>query len=335
MNVRTRFVRSGGRTFGTLWLLAVAAALLWAGTTGKIAGTITDGTTGEPLIGANVVLAGTTLGTTTDVNGFYTINNIPPSTYEVVVSYVGYRRTTVTNVQVRIDQTTRVDANLQSEAIQGEEVIVRAERPMVQKDLTSSSVTLSADDLKRIPTENLSQVVNIQAGVVGGHFRGGRSNEVAYLIDGVSVIDPFNGRMSVEVENTTIREMEIISGTFNAEYGQAMSGVVNIVTQEGASDFHGSVSAYTGDYVTSHSDVFRNVGGLTSFRTKNVQGSLSGPAVLIPDLSFYLSGRSYHDDGYLFGKRVFSVNDRSPYILRDPAGSAILDPTGQAVSVHT
>ncbi|MCU0452548.1 MAG: TonB-dependent receptor [Bacteroidetes bacterium] len=331
MNALRGSLMRGGRVAGLLSTLLFVSVLLWAGTTGKIAGSITDALTGEALVGANVMLVGTSLGTTTDLDGYYTINNIPPGVYQVVVSYVGYRRTTVTNVQVRIDQTTRVDAKLQSEAIEGEEVIVRAERPLVQKDLTSSSVTLSADDLKRIPTENLSQVVNIQAGVVGGHFRGGRSNEVAYLIDGVSVVDPFNGRMSVEVDNTTIREMEVISGTFNAEYGQAMSGVVNIVTQEGASDFHGSLSLYAGDYVTSNDGTYMNLAKIEPFRTANIQGSLSGP--IAGGLSFFGSLRSYQDEGYLYGRRLFLTSDRSPYALRDPLGNSILGPDGQAIYV--
>ncbi len=306
-----------------------------SGTTGKIAGHVIDGATREPLVGANVMVQGTYLGAATDVEGFYTINNIPPGTYSVVVTYVGYRKFTVTNVVVKIDLTTAVDAKLQSEAVQAEEVVVRAERPMVQKDLTSSSVTVSAEEIKRIPTENIGQVINLQAGVVGGHFRGGRSNEVASLVDGVSVTDPFNGQMSLQVDNSSIREMEVISGTFNAEYGQVMSGIVNVVTSEGAPQYHGSVSLYSGDYVTPHTDVFPNVGKLSTFRTQNGIGSLSGPVPLLDDLSFYVTGRYYHDDGYLYGTRVYNVTDRSPYLLRDFQGAPILDANGNMVYVIT
>jgi hypothetical protein len=293
----------------------------FAGQTGKIAGRVSDAATNEPLIGANVVIQGTTLGASTDLDGFYTINNIPPGTYTVVVNFIGYRRLVTTNVVVKIDLTTRVDAKLQAQAIEVGEVVVRAERPIVQKDLTSTSVTVSSDELKRIPTENVGQVINIQAGVVGGHFRGGRSNEVAYLVDGVTVNDPYNNQRSLEIDNTSIREMEVISGTFNAEYGQAMSGVVNIVTQEGSSRYRGSLSAYTGDYVTSHTSTFPNVGRLTSFRTKNVQGSISGPA-LLDNLSFYATGRYYYDRGYLYGVRVYNVTDYAP-TFPDPVDRSI------------
>lgn len=307
-----------------LALVLMAHLVAFAGQTGKIAGRVVDAATGEPLIGANVVLQGTMLGASTDIDGFYTINNIPPGKYSVVVNFIGYRRLVTTDVVVKIDLTTRVDAKLQQQAIEVGEVVVRAERPIVQKDLTSTSVTVSSDELKRIPTESIGQVINIQAGVVGGHFRGGRSNEVAYLVDGVTVNDPYNNQRSIEIDNTSIREMEVISGTFNAEYGQAMSGVVNIVTQEGSSRYRGSLSFYTGDYVTGHSSTFPNVGSLTSLRTKNVQGSISGPA-LFNNLSFFATGRYYDDQGYLYGKRVYKVTDYAP---------TFPDPTDRTVFVN-
>jgi outer membrane receptor protein involved in Fe transport len=309
--------------------------LAFAGTTGKIAGLIVDAGKNEPLIGANIIIQETSLGSMTDTDGFYTINNIPPGKYSVAISYVGYQKFIMTQVVVKVDLTTRVDAKMQAEVIEGQEVIVQAERPIVQKDLTSSSVTISSDDLKRIPTENIGQVVNLQAGVVSGHFRGGRSNEVSYLIDGVSVIDPFNGQLSMELDNSSIREMEVISGAFNAEYGQAMSGIVNVITQEGSSKYHGSISVYTGDYLTSHKDVFPNLGSLTSLRTKNIQGNLSGPVPFMDGLSFYATGRYYYNNGYLYGKRVFNVWDRKPYPLKNAEREAVKDPNGDPLYVIT
>jgi outer membrane receptor protein involved in Fe transport len=310
--------------------------ILKAGTTGKISGRVVDATTNEPLIGANVSVKETTLGTMTDIDGYYTINNIPPGKYSVVVGFVGFRKFTMTDVVIKIDLTTQVNPKLQPEAVQADEVVVVAERPLVQKDLTSSSVTVTSEELQRIPTENLSQIVNLQAGVVGGHFRGGRSNEVAYLIDGVLVTDPYDGGMSVEVSNTAIRELEVISGTFNAEYGQAMSGIVNTILEGGSENYHGSLSLYTGDYITSHTDVFENVGKLTNFRTKNIQGSLSGPVPFVDKLTFYVSGRLFSDEGYLFGKRIFNVNDIAPTPLIFD-NIPVLDPNGNQIyfSTHT
>ncbi len=315
-------------TLTIILLILLLPVLMMAGTTGKIAGTVKDADTGEPLIGANVALQGTYLGASTDTDGFYAVQNIPPGTYTVVVTYVGYGRTIVQDVVVKIDLTTKLDVEMNSAMVEGEEVIVQAERPLVQRDLTSTSVTVSADELKRIPTENIGQVVNIQAGVVGGHFRGGRSNEVAYLIDGVAVNDPYNNQRSIEIDNSSIREMEVISGTFNAEYGQAMSGVVNIVTQEGSRDLHGSVSAYAGDFITAHTDVFDNIGSLSEMRTRNLQLMLTGPIPIIEGLSFYATGRYLFEGGHLYGRRIYNTTDPSPIQLRDPLGNPILDANG-------
>lgn len=174
-----------------LAVILCASGIAISGTTGKIAGIVTDASTNEPIIGANVSLKGTPLGTITDMSGFYNINNIPPGKYSLVVSYIGYRKTTVTDILVKIDLTTQINVRLGAEAVVTSEVVVVAERPLVQKDLTSTSVTVSDEELKRIPMENISQIINIQAGVVGGHFRGGRANEIAYLIDGVTVNDPY------------------------------------------------------------------------------------------------------------------------------------------------
>ncbi|HAL56007.1 MAG TPA: TonB-dependent receptor [Bacteroidetes bacterium] len=294
--------------------LLVAAQLLYAGTTGKLAGRVRDSETKEPLVGVNVFVEGTYLGAVTDGDGYYFINNIPPGQYTVIASMVGFKRTITRNVVIKIDLTTRLDISLTSTVLQlGQEVVVQAVRPMVQKDLTSTSATVSSEEMKMMPVENLNQVINLQAGVVGGHFRGGRRNEVAYLVDGVSVTDAFSGSLGLEIENSSIREMEVISGTFNAEYGQAMSGIVNIVTQDGTSHFRAMASAYGGNYFTPHTDLFQNLDKLNNIRSKDLQFNLSGPVLVLEDLTFFLTARYFHDEGHLYGKRVYNITDDVPY----------------------
>ncbi len=214
--------------------VALLPLLLYAGQTGKIVGKVSEKNSGAPVIGANILIQGTNFGAAADIEGFYSISNISPGTYVLSVTSIGYKKSIIQNVIVKIDLTTEINVELEQTVIEGEEVIIIAKRPLVQKDLTSSSVTLSSDEMKIMPVENLSQVINLQAGVVGGHFRGGRSDEVAYFVDGVSVNNPISGNAGFIPENASVREMEVISGTFNAEYGQAMSGVVNIVTQDGS-----------------------------------------------------------------------------------------------------
>ena len=281
-----------------------------AGTTGKLAGYVKDKDSGEPLFGANVVIEGTYLGAATDVDGYFYINNIPPGKYNVIISSIGYQKVTYQAVSIRIDLTTELEIELSSTAISlGQEVVVTSERPLVQKDLTSTSVTVSAEDIKMMPVESIGQIINLQAGVVGGHFRGGRSNDVAYLVDGVSVTDAFNGGLSLAVENSTIRQMEVVSGTFNAEYGQALSGVVNIVTQSGSDKYEGNVSAYGGGFFTTHDNIFRNLDKVSDLNSKDVQVSISGPVKVIPDLSFFLTGRYFQTNGHLYGQRIYNITD--------------------------
>jgi hypothetical protein len=206
--------------YSVIFFLSLSS-FTFAGTTGKLSGEITDSGTGEPLFGANIVIEGTYLGAASDIDGYYFINNIPPGKYRIIISAVGYQKTIVENVLIKIDLTTELSLKLNSTVIEmQDEIIVTSQRPLVQKDLTSTSVTISSEDISMMPVESVNQIVNLQAGVVGGHFRGGRSNDVAYLIDGVSVTDAFNGGLSLEVENSSIRQMEVISGTFNAEYGR-------------------------------------------------------------------------------------------------------------------
>ncbi|HUI31644.1 MAG TPA: TonB-dependent receptor [Candidatus Acidoferrales bacterium] len=320
-----------------LFFLAVLHDSSFAGTTGKLAGKVTDAETGEPVVGATVLLQGTTMGAATDVNGYYYIDYITPGDYTVVISAVGYQKVVVKSVPIKIDLTFTLDMRMNQETISSKEVVVTAQRPLVQKDLTSTSVTVSSDQISKMPVESVSQIIGLQAGVVGGHFRGGRSDEVGYLVDGLPVTDPFNGSLPLQVDNSTIREIEVISGTFNAEYGQVMSGIVNIVTQDGTQNFHGSLSAYAGDYVTTHTDLFPDVGKLTTLRTRDYEFTLSGPSVILPEVTFFATGRYYDDPGYLYGTRIYNTSDRSPFPLIDPSGNDILDQNGNPIYImpHT
>ncbi len=286
-----------------LVLLGVAASHTAQAQTGKIAGQVTEGDTGEPLPGVNVVIVGTTQGTTTNVDGYYSILNLKPGAYAVRASFIGYTPVVVENVRVRIDQTTEIDFELETEVLEGEEVVVTAERPLIQRDLTATSTSVSSEELAALPVLTFNDVINLEAGVVDGHFRGGRVGEVAYMVDGVPINDVYDQSYAYQVENNAIQEVQIISGTFNAEYGQAQSGVVNIVTKDGGQDFQASVSGFAGDYLTTATDLFDRTGRVSPSDFYEVQGTFSGPLVG-ERLTFFASGRYVHDDGYLYGRRV-------------------------------
>jgi len=164
-----------------------------------------------------------------------------------------------------------------------------------------------------MPVENMHQVVNIQAGVVDGHFRGGRGGEVSYLVDGVAVNDAYDGGVSIQVENNSIRQLEVISGTFNAEYGNAMSGIVNIITKDAGQNYSSSATAYVGKYYSS-TNIYQNLDAASSARSADVQFSFDGPTKLIRNLGFFVSGRYVTDEGLYYGKRVYNMTDSNPFL---------------------
>jgi outer membrane cobalamin receptor len=208
------------------------------------------------------------MGGATDIDGNYFINNIPPGSYALRVSAVGYNPVNYDQIRVNIDLTTHLDVQISETVIDiGKEVIITAERQLVQKDLTSSTAVVSGDDIKQLPVTEISQVIELQAGNIGGRIRGGRKGETAYWIDGVPVTDAFDGSTVVDVNPNMVQELQVLSGAFNAEYGQAMSGIVNIATREGAEKYTGSVTAYGGDFLTGHSNIFHHT---EKFRPLNI-----------------------------------------------------------------
>ncbi|MDD5766445.1 MAG: carboxypeptidase-like regulatory domain-containing protein, partial [Candidatus Marinimicrobia bacterium] len=248
---------------------------LFAGTTGKIAGRVIDKQTGDPLIGVNVLVEGSYMGAATDNDGYYSIVNVTPGTYSLKTMMIGYQGVVQRNVQVMVDLTTPANFEMTTEVLSGEEVIVLAESPIVKKDVTSTSFRVNSDQIDQLQVQNLSEIIELQAGVVEGHFRGGRSGEVMYIVDGVPMNDAYSGDNLFDVESDMIQEVEVISGTFNAEYGQAMSGIVNIVTKEGQENYSGKISMYFGDHISSHSETFMHIGDIDPLSTTNYQFNLS------------------------------------------------------------
>lgn len=314
-------------------MLSLAVCLAIGGTTGKIAGTVKDSKTGEAIIGANIIIEGTTFGAAANIDGYYVILNIPPGKYNVIASAVGYTREVFTGVSVSIDLTTTMDIGMSSTVISlGEGITVVAKQAVVQKDLTSSQSRVNAAQIETIPAREVNDVLSMQAGVTVGdngqiHIRGGRSNEVGYWVNGISVSDAYDGSQAVQVDNSAIQELQVVSGTFNAEYGQAMSGIVNIVTKDGDQTFRGGLSAYSGSYVTSDPMYFGISSKVAPLSIKNLEANLSGPVIPgVSQITFYASGRYYKTDGWLYGDRTFNPDGSAAAgtdTLRDANGNML------------
>ena len=299
-----------------LLILICFSCIGFAQTTGKIAGQVIDKNTGEPLPGANIIIEGTVRGAAADNDGNFFIINITPGVYNLKASMIGYASLTVQAVRVRVNSTTNLSFELMPEAITGEEVIVTAEAITIKKDQTSSVRTVSNEELEVMPVENLSQVVNMQAGVVNGHFRGGRNTEVAYLLDGINIDNAFTrDSKNTEIEIEVVNELEVITGTFNAEYGRAMSGVVNAITKEGAAKFGGYFSGRLSNYLTGNNDIFIGL-NKGDFLTRNLSQDyklqLEGP-IFSDKLSFLVNYRKQNNNGYLNGIRLFNPTDYSTF----------------------
>lgn len=306
---------------GLLVVLLFAAgmpSMVQAQSTGKITGVVQDAVSGETLPGVSVYLEENQyLGTITDADGRYFLLSVPPGTYTVVMSYVGFATVRTADVQVFSGRTTTVDAEMREQVIQGEEVVVQADRPIVVRDRTTSVSFVDQETIEKLPVQEVGDVVRFQPGVVTGsdgqfHFRGGRSRETAYLIDGIPVQDVFNqgGGNTVDIEVQSVQELQVFTGTFDAEFGGAQSGVVSVTTRDPGQQLNGSLRVLAGGYYPGSNDTF--IGGSTfePLDTKDVTLTLSGPIIPQFDkLGFFFTGRFEDRTGALKGERRFTADD--------------------------
>ncbi len=310
----------------TFILMVLPAAVL--AQSGKITGTLYDADNGEPLIGATVGIKGTTKGAITDVDGNYLMLNVAPGTYILEARYIGYATVVVQEVIVRTDLTTSQDFRLAPESFEGEEVVVVAQRQAVIKDITSSEARVSSEEIAKLPVQEVSDVIQLQAGVNVSnsgaiHIRGGRASEVSYVVDGIRVTDDYDGSSGVRLENESIQELQVISGSFNAEHGQALSGVVNVVTKAGGNDYEANFRTWGGGYLaTNESQLYDGIGtSLDSFnplRMHNFNASVSGP-IIKDKLTFFVTARQFENEGWLTGRNAFSTHGR--FVDRVPLGT--------------
>ncbi|MBI5267742.1 MAG: TonB-dependent receptor [candidate division Zixibacteria bacterium] len=229
-----------------LWgLLAVGAGSVLAGSFGQIKGTITDKEKKEPLPGVSILIKGTKIGGLTDIEGKYIIPRVEPGTYTLVISSVGYSTVEVTGVNVRVDFTTEVSQGMVTQAVTGQEIVITGTQDIINKTQTGSLISVDAAKIKTQPVQNvdnlLRQVAGVQTTSSGEVFiRGGRAGEVAYIVDGVPINDPLGGSgqtgANLTLVSGSIQEIQIIKDGFDPEYGNALSGIVNIRSQTGNKD---------------------------------------------------------------------------------------------------
>jgi outer membrane receptor protein involved in Fe transport len=220
-----------------LLCLFIFVISIYAGTTGKIAGRITEKGNGEPIAGANITLKGTYLGAASDVDGYYTILNIPPGAYTIEVSMIGYSKLEISDAQVRIDQTTKLNFEIQQEAIISDAIVIVAERKILKEDVATSVAAIRAEEIATLPVSDIESIVGLQAGIEDNFvIRGGGADEALFQMDGVTLRDPKNNKPITSIALSSVQEISVERGGFNAEYGQVRSGIINVVTKEGSRD---------------------------------------------------------------------------------------------------
>jgi len=300
-----------------------------AGVTGKIAGMIVDQDSGEPLPGVNVSVEGTLLGSATDIDGYFIILNVPPGTFTLEVSYIGYKNIKVHGVKVSVDVTTTINIQMSPTTLElAETITVVAERSLIRKDEVTTRHFVSSEEIEIRPVDTFQEIARQQAGVVGNHFRGGRPNEVMVMVDGIKVKDPAGtysgdlGNFTADVPEFGIQEMEVTMGGFSAEYGNVQSGILNLALAEGRPKYSGrfrftsnnfGTSAINSDATTTSYNYFGNSDTLNWNKENRLinyiyELNLNGPE---PITSFLLPQIGIKIPGALFFSLSADINDRS------------------------
>lgn len=201
--------------------------------TGKIAGRVTDASTGDPLPGVNVSIVGSTQGTVADADGYYTIINVRPGSHDVRASFIGFTTQVREDVRVNIDLTATVNFAMSEETVGLQELVVQAERPIVQADISANVANLNPEQFENLPVAGISEVLDLQAGIEPGlQIRGGGLGEVAIILDGLNTRTGRNNAPLTNISYTSLEEVQVQTGGFNAEYGNVRAGIVNVATKE-------------------------------------------------------------------------------------------------------
>jgi outer membrane receptor protein involved in Fe transport len=234
----------------------IFSTVCFAGNAGKLSGRVIDNSNGEPLFGANVFIQELNTGASTDLNGDYFILNIPPGTYSISVSVVGYAKVTKSNVAIIIDRTTTENFSLETTLIEVEGVVIVAERPVVDKDLTASEQIVTSDVLENSGVRSIQEALvtlpgifndnsNLawQRGTTKAYIRGSSNVQAVLMIDNLSVNSGMVSDNYTGFNTSTIEQISVLTGGYNAEYGEGRSAVVNIVSKEAPKGIHGTLIA--------------------------------------------------------------------------------------------
>jgi len=331
-----------------LFFFLLLPTLLMAGTVGKIKGKVTDLKTGEPLIGASVVVTGTSFGATTTPTGEFVILNLVAGTYQLKASYIGYQTITISNVRVNSDLTTEMNFELPAEGIQINEISVVAVRPLVNKNNTNANRITTGEDINALPVRGVDNIIALTPGVVlqdkTVFIRGGRQDEVGFYLEGASISDPVVGGRAVTLVQDAVEEIQVQAGGYTAEFGGANAGIIRQQFKSGTPDYKATAEFVT-DNLTVKGKKDRYDGkqrlGAYWYGYSEFTGTFSGPIVDKRFKFFGLFNHNYMTDqnpqSYP-GINLGRIGDKSTGDTIDftyPAGSLYKNSTEQYTGTAT
>lgn len=280
-------------------------ALLFGADTGKITGKVVDKETGEGLPGANILIVGTSMGAATDINGGYLMLNVPPGVYTLRASFVGYSTVTIENIRVSADLTTDTNFKLPSQALDAGDVTIIAERPLVNKSATNAVRIARLEDYKNIPTRSVNSIISLQPGVLVKdgqiYIRGGRAEEIGYILEGASTRDVIGGSNLVTIIPEALEEFQVQAGGYNAEFGGANAGIIRSTLRSGTEKLNFTIQGET-DNFAKPGETFL---GTSSWQYSDYTATLSGAVPMTNNkLKFFLAGQNtfWGDDDPRFWK---------------------------------
>lgn len=214
---------------------------LFAQSRSRIIGTVKDSQTKETLIGVSVVVKTTYLGASTDINGKFFIVNVPVGTFDLQVSMIGYKTQQLKNIMVSADRVTTLEISLDPTTLQGEEVVITAKKDELHKEVSNTQMVVTSDQLKE--TSGIRQInafleklpgVSTENGFLT--IRGGSSDQTGAMVNGFSYNNAAVGNAETSVPLSAIDQVSLLSGGYNAEYGNFRSGLINITTKSGSKE---------------------------------------------------------------------------------------------------
>ena len=268
------------------------AISIFAKSTGQLSGRVSD-EKNNPISNVTIILENTSYNAQSNEKGYYLIKNIDVGKYDVIASLIGYTSHKVKNVRLKIDETTVVNFRLKKDTLKIEGIIITEPKfKLVDKLNTASGAVFTEQNIENLDVKDIQDLIALQAGgyINNGelHIRGGRVNEVKYIVDGINTSDPIDNSSALSIDVNTIKEMKVITGGFPAEYGNAQSGIVNIVTKNGSSKYSGKIE-FQSDHILKRENKNNDV----------IKFILSGPVIpaLKNKLRFFINTTVDNSDG--------------------------------------